>query len=172
MVKQSLCVFLIVLFNIFLSSCGVTNTDMNEYDTYIDRIEGAEAFMPSLEELPNYQSIEVFYYVNLGTSINLIVTYSEAEYSLVKETVYSEYVFLENPLPISDHFLIPEVEFEYDGFIISVVDNENFIYPEKFDKTIRAFFNIYYIESIILKYIYCKIICENNLIFNNMNTFY
>jgi hypothetical protein len=132
MLKKMLFGLMICLSVLVLSGCGKVYTNTDDYQDYIDLVPGSSGFMPELMDLPEYQSIEVYYYESLGQSINLLVTFSSENYESSKEIVLGSFEFLNAPLTEHDFFLIPEVEFEYKSFIIKVVNNDDFDYPEQF----------------------------------------
>ena len=130
--KKTLLISVISLLSLTLFGCGSVYTDAKEYQDYIDKIPKADIYMPDLTTLPEYQSINVYYYERLGQSINLIITYSAESYKSARDTVFGSYGYLEEPLTEMDFYRIPEVEFEYQSFTIKVVSDDDFDYPEQF----------------------------------------
>lgn len=124
------CLFFLII--LALSGCGKVYTNTDDYQNYLSSLPGSTAVMPDLSEISNFQSYEIYYYERLGQSINLLITYSDEAYQTAKETALGAFTFLDTPLMENDYYLIPETEFEYDGFTIKVVDDDNFDYPEKF----------------------------------------
>ncbi|MCF7924243.1 MAG: hypothetical protein K9L64_03945 [Candidatus Izimaplasma sp.] len=145
-----------VFFFLYISlfGCGSVYTDTSSYQVYIDKIPKSNTFMPDLATLPQYQSINVYYYERLGQSINLIVTYSSESYQSARDTLLSSYVFLKEPLTELDFYLIPEVEFQYQSFTIKVVNDDDFEYPEQFgmlgysDSNFQLSFMFFYDDSL------------------------
>lgn len=124
--------FLLIFYVMLIVGCGHEYTNIDKYQDYIDKIPGSDVFMPNISELPEYLSIDVFYYENTSQSINLIITYSAEAYESAVTIINGMYEFLNEPLMQHDYYLIPEVEFEYQSFLIKVVSDDNFDYPEKF----------------------------------------
>ncbi len=113
---------------------GKLDTNIDEYLVYVNKVPKSDSFMPKLLDLPPYQFAEVLFFENYdsGKSINLVITYSEDEYAFAKDSISSKLVFLEDPLMEYDYYIVPQVEFEYNGFVIKVVSDDNFDYPEQF----------------------------------------
>lgn len=133
--KKVLSLISIVIYAFVLLACsGKLYTNSDEYLGYIDQVPGSDSFMPNLLDLPPYQFAEVLLFENYdsGKSINLVITYSEDEYAFAKDSISSKLVFLEDPLMEYDYYIVPQVEFEYKGFVIKVVSDDNFDYPEQF----------------------------------------
>lgn len=154
MIKRTMIINIFMIMIFLLVACGKVFTNVDDYSDYVDSIDGADSFMPSLDELPEYLSIEVYYYEHLGQSINLLLTFSDENYESAKEAILNSIDFLEQPLMQDDFYLIPEVEFEYLGYIIKVVDNVNFKYPEQFgmlgysDEKVQISFMFFYDDSL------------------------
>lgn len=154
MIKRVMCLNNFIIMVFLLAACSKVLTNVDEYSDYVDSIDNAESFMPSLSELPEYLSIEVYYYEHLGQSINLLITFSDGNYESAKEAIFNSFVFLKQPLMQDDFYLIPEVEFEYNVYIIKVVDSVDFKYPEQFgmlgysDEKHQILFMFFYDESL------------------------
>lgn len=123
---------IILLVVIVLSSCEKVYSDIDKYDDYIESIPGADEYMPKLIDLPAYTGYEVFYVENSGKSINLNIKYDTQDYELAKTTILDTYDFLDEPLMGNGYSIIPEVEILYKNYVIKVVYDENFQYPEAF----------------------------------------
>ena len=121
-------VFLIVI----LTSCEKKYDNVNEYENYINSITGAEDFMPQLNELPTYVKLKVFFVKNSSKSLNLIVYYSIETYQDAKDIMLNTYDFLEEPISGNDYYILPDVIVEYNDYLITVVNDDNFDYPERF----------------------------------------
>lgn len=133
--KKVISIMALLLLVFSLASCsGKLNTNLDEYQEYLIEVPESDSFMPNLPDLPQYLSAEVLFFENYdsGKSINLVITYSEDDYTNAKESITTSLVFLEEPLMEYDYYIVPQVEFEYNGFIIKVVSNDNFDYPEQF----------------------------------------
>ncbi len=154
MTRKTILISVIFFLSISLFGCGQVYNDTNDYQEYVNQVPKANTFMPDFDNLPDYQSISVYYYEHLGQSINLIVTYSEASYESARDTIFGLYVFLEEPLTEMDFYLIPEVEFQYNSFTIKVVSDDDFNYPEQFgmlgcsDSKFQLSFMFFYDESL------------------------
>lgn len=132
---------MILTISLFLTACtcdqSVKLTNIENYDVYIAFVKNSNGFMPDLDTMPDYETVEVFYF-NLKDpltdtkTINLIVTYDDTSYFDAKEAILSNYTFLEEPVMRFDYYTIPVVEFEYHEFTIKVVEDESFIYPKWF----------------------------------------
>ena len=116
-----------------LSSCDKTYTDIDEYNQYLDDIQGSDLFMPQLNTLGNCVSTEVLYYDSLGESVSLICYYQEEDFEVYLDAINNDYRFLENPIVDEQGEVdIPSVDFEYGNFRFRVVQDEYFEYPEEF----------------------------------------
>jgi hypothetical protein len=132
--------FLFILIVVLISTSGCTYEDkviyneIEDYQQCINDVEESDEFMPNLDSLTKHTTIELYCKENIGltTTINLIVTYSEANYYLEKENLLMTYDFLLQPLYDSDRVFISEPEFIFNGFNIKVVYNSNYNYPEEF----------------------------------------
>lgn len=154
MTKKAIMISVVFFLSISLFGCGQVYTDTNDYQEYISLVPKANTFMPEIDNLPEYQSISVYYYERLGQSINLIVTYSEESYESALDSILNSYTYLEEPLTKMDFYLIPEVEFQYQSFTIKVVSDDEFEYPEQFgmigysDSKFQLSFLFFYDESL------------------------
>jgi hypothetical protein len=132
MLKKIYSVIFVTILIIVLSSCKRVYSDIDKYENYINSIPGAQDFMPSLDQLLTYERHAVFYVETSSKSLNLIVYYSPDEYQDAKDIFLNSYEFLEEPLMEYNYYTIPEVEIFYNGYVIKVVKDENFNYPEQF----------------------------------------
>jgi hypothetical protein len=154
MSKRGFVIVFALITTFILSSCSLAHTDINEYDIYIDEVENAGIFMPELDGLPDYESLEIYYDDGSSKSITLILQYSQDDYENAKESILNKYKFLSVPVMRDDVSLIPSPEFEYGSYIISVVNNEEFSYPENFgmigylDDYYRVCFLFFYDRSL------------------------
>lgn len=123
---------IILLLIIVLSSCEKVYSDIDKYDDYVESIPGADEYMPKLTDLPIYTVFEVFYVENSGKSINLNIKYDTQDYEEAKTTILERYDFLDEPLMGNGYSIIPEVEILFENYVIKVVYDESFIYPEAF----------------------------------------
>lgn len=136
MKKKSLPILLCSLF--LLSSCDKLYTDIEKYDEYLDKLVKADTFMPKLDTLSNYESIDLYFlYDNiiLVGSINLKLSYSNEYYEEEKNKVLNLYQFLTTPIKensTSKYYIIPEVSFDYNEYHIQVVEDENYDYNRYF----------------------------------------
>lgn len=117
------------------------------YDHYLQKIPGSELFMPILDELGEYEDIDVrfkhtemlFFYAN---SIALYVAYDESQYEMRKTALFEHYTLLSEPVIWGDSYLIPEIETIVNGYHVYVVDNtegydgycayKDYCFPKKF----------------------------------------
>lgn len=131
--KKILTVMLVSMVTIVLTSCTPKLTDIDDYETYINEIYGADEFMPNLKDLPSYENVDVYYYDRSSKSITLSIKFSSENYEDAKETILNQHSFLDGPLQDDTGFYyIPKPEFSYSGYQIKVVEDEDFSYPEKF----------------------------------------
>lgn len=135
MKKKSLPILLCSLF--LLSSCDKLYTDIEKYDEYLDKLVKADTFMPKLDTLSNYESMDLYFlYDNiiLGGSINLKLSYPDSYYEEEKNSVLNRYKFLTSPVKtgLSKYYDIPEVSFDYEEYHIQVIDDENYDYGHYF----------------------------------------
>ncbi len=144
----------IVLSVLILTSCEKVYNDMDDYEYYVDSIPGAGEYMPTLDDLPTYSESTVFFVESSGKSLNLIIKYSMDDYEDAKNNFLSAYEFLKEPLVGNDYYIIPEVEVTYNDYVIKVVDDDNFEYPEAFgllgysDVNYTISFMFFYDESL------------------------
>jgi hypothetical protein len=132
-VSLLLCVLIIsMMVSYFLDINPPLLTDINKYNEYVDEIYNADAFMPSLDNLPDYASLEVYYDNGDSKSISLSITYDESSYESSKETILNWYSFLETPIEGNGYYKIPNNDFHLKTYHIQVVNNDDFSYPSNF----------------------------------------
>ncbi len=114
--------------------------EIDKYDNCIEKLDYASDFLPDLDSFDVVENTQ-FYCSSYSSDINtltLIMQYNSEDYMFAKERVIEDYDFLDAPIYNKDRVLIQEHEFEYKGFIIKVVDDENFSYPEHFGMIVYA----------------------------------
>lgn len=141
--KKCLFILLIVLILSF-TGCSKSSTNIKQYlnsGTNIDT--HAKDFMPSIEDLPEYQNISYKYnhdsiILFVSDAITLVVEYDEKTYEKEKEKLTKTYKFLEQKV-VSDSdeskYYVPEHEFSinsYDFKVAAENDNYNVEYPKSF----------------------------------------
>lgn len=118
-----------------------SGTWKSRYNHYLEKIPGSELFMPNLDELGDYDDIDVRYkntwkIIFNAKSIALYVTYDDSEYEIRKTALFEQYTLLVEPVVRGDSYLMPEVVTVVNGYYIYVVDNtegyEEYIFPKKF----------------------------------------
>lgn len=130
-------VITVSLFTILLS-CSSDNlviySDIDDYQTCLSEVEGADDFMPQLNALDDYESIELYCVEEVGVtvSVNLIVTYKARDYAERKADIDENYTFLGHPLYEGGRTLIKADRFEYNDFTIRVIEADSFRYPARF----------------------------------------
>jgi hypothetical protein len=129
---------LICVLSLTLTGCAgrkKISTDINHYAADCAAIKNAAKFMPPLDELSAYDDIRythqhTIYSYLMGFSsdgLALFVTYNEENYALQKELALSRYVFLEEPVRDRDTYTLPLTEFDYRGYRIRVIPDEEYI---------------------------------------------
>lgn len=116
-----------------LTGCSeVVETDSSQYESYVEDVVNSGYLMPNLVDLGDYLDIDTVYFLSSGRAyetISLIVEYEEAEYFIQKETALNSMSFLtESVVEPGNYVVILEPVFEYKGFTISVVDDDNYRY--------------------------------------------
>lgn len=132
MLKKLISVLLSIVLVFLSSGCGKVYTNISEYSDYVDQVPGADAFMPVIDELPAFQSTEIYYFEDLGQSLNLIVAYDEDNYETAKNAILAGFDFLSEPVLHDGHYHVSDVEFEFSDFLIKVVEDSDFDYPKEF----------------------------------------
>lgn len=114
--------------------------DIKKYEEYILKVEHSRPFMPFLENLEDYETINCYYKYIDGIiyrfhTINLIIDYHEEIYAQKKQEILGKYYFLNKPMPDSinkGEYYIPEPEFIYNNYTIKVVEDQDFSYSRWF----------------------------------------
>ena len=127
--KNKIRVIICILFAIlFLSSCSkeYSSSKEEDYSKYVSEVLDAEDFMPSLDELGNYESIlvtrktpnDIFF--STTDAVALVVQYSEEEYTKEVSRVLTEYKFLTEGCKY-----VTDIEANVKGFVFRVTDETN-----------------------------------------------
>jgi|GEM_PF-3900628 len=133
-------IFLVSLLSACSSPKYTISTDITKYVEYIANVSFSTncVFFPNLDDIPDTAAISVKYIERtafMARSKNLMLTlsFSENDYFTYKDNLFSNYVFLNDPVIDDDEWVrIPEVEFNYSHLTIRVVDNDDFYYPMNF----------------------------------------
>lgn len=107
-------------------------TDLIECLDYTNLIEEVDSFMPNLENLPVYETAEIYYQDNYSQFIYLVISFTDVMYNVSKELILQVYSFLNEPVLENDYYIMPEAKFEYESYIIKIIERETFDYPEQF----------------------------------------
>jgi hypothetical protein len=111
-------------------------TEINNYVADCEAVKNASVFMPDLENLGEYTDMQYTYQVTcysrtLGfcsDGLALFVRYDAQTYAEEKERVLASYEFLEEPvMGGSETYELPLTEFEYRGYSMQIVPDEEFI---------------------------------------------
>lgn len=111
-------------------------TNINQYSNDVNEIANAAKFMPDLETLTGYTEIEYTYKIKCystlagfySDSFALFVSYDEEKYAAAKNKALTEHSFLQQPVMCSvDTYTLPVTEFEYNGYTMKVVPDEEYI---------------------------------------------
>lgn len=111
-------------------------TNIQNYEKDLEGIGNAAQFMPELDTLGNYTDIEYRYQITITSRLvgfisdgyALFVTYDKGEYKQQKDRILSGYSFLEKPVaPFTDDLELPVTEFDYKGYHIKIVPDEEYI---------------------------------------------
>lgn len=116
-----------------LAGCSeIVETDSSQYESYVEDVVNSSYLMPDLDDLGDYLEIETVYFLSSSRAyetISLTVEYKEEEYFKQKEIAVDGLSFLtESVVEPGNYVVILEPVFEYKGFTISVVDNQDFNY--------------------------------------------
>mgnify|MGYP006883116553 CR=1 FL=1 len=128
--KNIMLLFLMVT----LTGCSeIVETDSSQYESYVEDVVNSSYLMPDLGDLGDYRKIKTTYYLSSSRAyetISLIVEYEEEEYIKQKEIAVDGLSFLTESKQNEKTGVIYVMEptFEYNGYTISVVNNEDFIY--------------------------------------------
>ncbi len=120
------------------SGCSSDNkvaySDIDDYQTCMDEVDGSADFMPKLNDLDDYESIELYCVEQVGAtvSVNLVVTYQADDYASRKANMNETYDFLGHPLYDGGRTLVLDDHFEYQDFTIRVAEADSFRYPARF----------------------------------------
>lgn len=111
-------------------------TDIDKYETDLQQVSNAAAFMPKLDALSGYTNIKYTYqnrcYSTLAgfysDAFALFVTYDQNQYQTAKRAILSEYTFLEEPVMGSTGaYELPVTEFEYEGYHFKIVPDKEYL---------------------------------------------
>lgn len=111
-------------------------TDIGHYNNDIHDIANASKLMPNLDSLNGYTEIAYTHKIKCYSTLvgfysdgfALFVTYDDSNYDTIKNEVLSEYSFLQEPVMRSvDTYTLPVTEFEYNGFNMKIVPDEEYI---------------------------------------------
>lgn len=123
---------LILISCIMLTGCYAPkniSTDIDNYSKDCDAVMHASELMPDISELGDYTDLKYTYCHSsiLGLEsdgLALFVKYSQETYAKEKQKLLTSYTFLEEPVIISDRYVIPLAEFEYKDYRIKVVPDD------------------------------------------------
>lgn len=135
--KIGLFVLLIVAIILSPLACTKESNDIGRYDKDVAQYK-AEDFMPALDGLGEYADTD--YYIRMDESVfpnyslQLIVTYAEAEFLAQKERLETAYAYLDAPQRdlLDKDYTMPVTEFSTAGFDFRIVKLENTTYPKCF----------------------------------------
>lgn len=122
---------------LLLGSFERVKTDISKYSEDISEIGNAAKFMPDLETLNGYTDIEYTYKIKCSSifmgffsdGYALFVTYDKERYEAQKDEVMSNYTFVQKPILGfgNTNYTIPIAEFQYNGYDMKVVPDEEYI---------------------------------------------
>jgi len=110
--------------------------DINSYSTDVEKVCNAAKLMPDLESLGSYTDIEYRYKIKCYSTLvgfysdglALFVTYDKDQYETFKNQAISNYTFLQAPVYDSrGYYELPVTEFNYKGYTMKVVPDEEYI---------------------------------------------
>lgn len=111
-------------------------TNIDQYEKDLQEIVNAAQYMPELDSLHGYTDIEYTYKTRCYSTLAgfysdafaLFVTYDQNQYIKEKETILSEYTFLDEPvMRYVDTYELPVTEFEYKGYHFKIVPDQEYI---------------------------------------------
>lgn len=128
--KNKIIVFITILF-IFVLFLSIylwkhqKTTNVQKYESYLNKVRYAKFYFPKINELGNYKKITLTYKHTrellffTTKSIGLFVNYSEEEYNTVKENVISTYSFYEEEV----EKLLKHPTAEFRNYNFKIVDS-------------------------------------------------
>lgn len=109
--------------------------DIEQYEKDRLDLKNAAKYMPSLDSLSDYNNLKYahkervysFFMGFVSDGLSLFLSYDETIYEGKREEVLSSYTFLEEPIKDGDDYEIPVTEFEYKGYDMRVVPDEEYV---------------------------------------------
>ncbi len=136
---KKIIVALLAISCIFMTGCSKINnkvsTDISRYEIDCQSAGNADVYMPKINSLGNYLDIKYTYKVTCyswfmnfcSDGLALFVKYDQETYENEKLRINGSYEFLKNPIGDSDYFELPVTEFEYKGYLMKVVPDQEYI---------------------------------------------
>lgn len=130
---------LIIVVCVVLAGCSpreTVTTNIDEYYSDCEMLKNASTYMPKLTDLGEYLDLKYTYQVTCysnfmgfySDTMALFVKYDSETYAEEKERVLGSYKFLEEPvMRSSDTYELPVTEFDYNGYRMKVVPDEDYI---------------------------------------------
>ena len=119
-----------------LCACVRTDTNIAHYPDHVEEYQ-AGMFMPALENIGEYQSVEYRCRKDHGLfpafSMQLVVKYGEDVFTAEKERLESAYTYLDDAVKYEDgDYRIPIAEFTCNGMDFKITKFEDTNYPKNF----------------------------------------
>ena len=137
--KRIVCLLLIISC-LLLTGCGdsksVISTDIDTYTRDCESVENASVLMPDLADLGAYTELKYTYQettegvIFTTRGLALFVKYDQETYNKQKADALSAHIFLEESVmdDEGDHYIIPCTEFEYKGYLMMIVPDDDFTF--------------------------------------------
>ncbi len=136
MMKKLICLLIGVC---TLTSCSnikkVISRNLDTYVTDCESVKNASVLMPNITDLGAYSQIKYTYQSTCysilmdfnSDGLALFVKYDQTIYAIQKEKTLHSYTFLDEPILEFDKYVMPVTEFEYRGYLMKIVLDQEYI---------------------------------------------
>ena len=99
----------------------MVDTDVSNYTTYRQELNYAVEFMPSLDELGEYEELRFGYqetpeFIFCPTTMSLTIKYGAGAYEAMKQQVLAGYDFIDAPVIDTDGYILLDDFFTHKGY--------------------------------------------------------
>lgn len=132
MMKKLICLLLICLSLMSLTSCERNNTDIRVYESYAKD----DGYMPGLDEVGEYTSVQALYHHDSALfffwdAYHLIVSFDESQYQQAKAALEERYTFRKDVIQGDEVGFVPTQPYcELNGYQIRIVKTDGYVFPK------------------------------------------
>ena len=109
---------------------------IGDYDKYLEKVCYAAEFMPSLDEIGDYENVNFGYkeyshgWMFCSEGLSLFAEYSDEDYNAEKEKTVYKYEYLTEPYKPTENsdYIFPVAELEYKGYEFGIVPKKEYLY--------------------------------------------